>query len=228
MNVPVNAQEKRTIRGVVFDLDGLMFNTEAVFHLAGDELLKRRGHRMTRELLSRMMGRRAQESFAMLVAELELLETVEVLLAESEMIFDAMLETQLAPMPGLFELLDELESRNLPKAVATSSARPYLERILNRFGLLERFAFTLTAADVTHGKPHPEIYLTAARRMNVSPTELIVFEDSETGSKAGAAAGAFVVAVPHDYSRDHDFAHVHHIANGLFDPFIRRVLDGEV
>ncbi len=227
MNVPAIAQAKRTIRGVVFDLDGLMFNTEEVFHLAGDELLKRRGHRMTRELLSRMMGRRAQESFAMLVAELKLLETVEVLLAESETIFEAMLETQLAPMPGLFELLDELESRNLPKAVATSSARPYLERILKRFGLLDRFTFTLTAGDVTHGKPHPEIYLTAALRMKVSPTELMVFEDSETGSKAGAAAGAFVVAVPHDYSRDHDFAHVQHIAHGLFDPFIRRVLDGE-
>ena len=114
---------KKTLRAVTFDLDGLMFNTEEVFHLAGDELLKRRGHRMTRDLLSRMMGRRAQESFAMLVAELELLETVEVLLAESEMIFEAMLETQLAPMPGLFELLDELEARNLPKAVATSDRK---------------------------------------------------------------------------------------------------------
>lgn len=228
MNKMELAAKKRTIRAVVFDLDGLMFNTEEVFHYAGDELLKRRGHRMTRELLSRMMGRRAQESFAMLIEELELLETVDVLLGEAETIFEAMLETQLAPMPGLFELLEELEERRLPKAVATSSARPYLERILSRFGLLERFHFTLTAADVTHGKPHPEIYLRAAERLKLSPAELMVFEDSETGSKAAAAAGAFVVAVPHDYSRDHNFAHVHHIAEGLFDPFIRRVLDGEV
>ena len=77
----------KTIRGVVFDLDGLMFNTEEVFHGAGDELLRRRGHQMTRELLSRMMGRRAQESFAALIAELKLTETVEELLAESETIF---------------------------------------------------------------------------------------------------------------------------------------------
>lgn len=221
-------QSKRTIRGVVFDLDGLMFNTEEVFHQAGDELLKRRGHRMSRELLSRMMGRRAHESFAMLVAELELLETEDALLAESETIFEAMLETRLAPMPGLFELLDELEARGLPKAVATSSARPYLDRILTRFGILERFQFTFTAGDVTHGKPHPEIYLKAAQRLKLAATDLMVFEDSETGSKAAAAAGAFVVAVPHDYSRDHDFSHVHHVAQGLSDPFIRRVLDGEV
>jgi beta-phosphoglucomutase-like phosphatase (HAD superfamily) len=112
--------------------------------------------------------------------------------------------------------------------VATSSARPYLEKILGRFGLLERFQFTLTAADVTHGKPHPEIYQKAAQTLKVSPTDLLVFEDSETGSKAAAAAGAFVIAVPHDYSRDHNFSHVHHIAEGLSDPFIRRVLDGEV
>jgi HAD superfamily hydrolase (TIGR01509 family) len=228
MNKPLLPPEIRTIRGVVFDLDGLMFNTEEVFHKAGDELLKLRGHRMTRDLLSRMMGRRALESFAMLIAELRLAETVEDLLAESQQMFEAMLETELAPMPGLFELLDELESRGLPKGVATSSARPYLERILNRFDLLPRFSFTLTAGDVTHGKPHPEIYQRSAERLKLSPADLLVFEDSETGSRAAAAAGAFVVAVPHDYSRDHDFAHVNLIAQGLADPSIRRALDGPV
>ena len=221
-------EERRTIRGVVFDLDGLMFNTEELFHQAGDELLRRRGHRMTTRLLSLMMGRRARESFALLIQELELLETVDVLLTESETIFRAMLETHLAPMPGLFELLEELENRGLPKAVATSSNRNYLEGILERFELLERFDFTLTAEDVTHGKPHPEIYLTAAKRMQLDPQEIVVFEDSETGSKSAASAGAYVIAVPHDFSRDHDFSHVHQVAEGLHDPIIRRVLDGDV
>ena len=140
----------------------------------------------------------------------------------------AMLETHLAPMPGLFELLAELESRNLPKGVATSSSRPYLEYILKRFELLPRFSFTLTAEDVTHGKPHPEIYERAAKNLGLDPAEILVFEDSETGSRAAAAAGAYVIAVPHDYSRDHDFSHVDYVAQGLHDPFIRRVLDGEV
>lgn len=221
-------ETERSIRGVVFDLDGLMFNTEEVFHQAGNELLRKRGHELTRELLSRMMGRRAKESFALLIAELQLMETVEDLLAESDEIFHALLETELAPMPGVFELLDELETRGLPKGVATSSSRPYLERILKRFNLLSRFHFTLTAEDVTHGKPHPEIYQTAAERLEMSPEELVVFEDSETGSKAAAAAGAYVVAVPHDYSRDHNFSHVQHVATSLADPFIRRVLDGKL
>lgn len=216
----------KAIRGVVFDLDGLMVNTEEVFHQAGNELLRPRGHEMTRELLSRMMGRRAKESFAMLIEELGLAETVDSLLAESEAIFHQMLETKLAPMPGLFELLDELDSRGLSKAVATSSSRPYLAMILSRFELTSRFAFTLTAEDVTHGKPHPEIYQLAAKRLGLLPEQLLVLEDSETGSKAAAAAGASVIAVPHDYSRDHDFSHVHHIAAGLGDPVIRRVLDG--
>ncbi len=218
----------KTVRGVVFDLDGLMFNTEEVFHAAGDQLLRRRGHQMTRELLSRMMGRRARESFASLIAELQLTETVEELLAESETIFQAMLETRLAPMPGLFELLAELESRDLPKGVATSSSRPYLEGILKRFALLPRFSFTLTAEDVTQGKPHPEIYERAAKNLGLDPEEVVVFEDSETGSRSAKAAGAYVIAVPHDYSRDHDFSHVDYVAQGLSDPFIRRVLDGDV
>ncbi len=219
-------EKRQTIRGVVFDLDGLMFNTEEVFHKAGDELLKRRGHRMTRELLSRMMGRRARESFALMIAELQLAETVEELLAESERIYCDRLETELAPMPGLFELLAELESRGLPKGVATSSSRAYLEGILTRFALQDRFAFTLTAEDVSQGKPHPEIYQTAAERLQLAAAELLVFEDSETGSRAAAAAGAFVVAVPHDYSRDHNFSHVNHIAHSLADPFILSLLGG--
>lgn len=217
----------RSIRGVVFDLDGLMFNTEEVFHQAGNVLLRKRGHELTRDLLSRMMGRRAKESFALLIEELGLSETVDDLLTESDEIFEEMLETQLAPMPGVFDLLEELESRGLPKGVATSSSRPYLERILNRFDLLARFSFTLTAEDVTHGKPHPEIYQSAAQRLQMPPEALVVFEDSETGSKAAAAAGACVVAVPHDYSRDHNFSHVHHVAASLGDPVIRRVLDGQ-
>ncbi len=219
-------EQRQTLQGVVFDLDGLMVNTEAVFHQAGNELVSRRGKRMSRELLSRMMGRRAKESFALLVAELDLAESVEVLLAESEIIFQALLETQLAVMPGLFELLNELEARNLPKGVATSSSRPYLEHILEKFDLQSRFAFTLTAEDVTQGKPHPEVYQTAAAHLELSPQNILVLEDSETGSRAGAAAGACVIAVPHEYSRDHNFSHVHHIAQGLSDPIIRRVLDG--
>jgi len=212
------------IKAVVFDLDGLMFNTEEVFEMSGRELLRRRGLELTREIHVQMMGRRAKESFAALVNLTGLTESIEELIAESEEIFRELLDDTLAPMPGLFELLDRIERNALPKGVATSSSRPYLENILGRFDLLDRFDMLLTAEDVAHGKPHPEIYLTAAARLGVAPESMLVLEDSETGTRAAVAANAFAVSVPHRHSAAHDFAGAAYVADGLHDPNLLRLI----
>jgi HAD superfamily hydrolase (TIGR01509 family) len=213
-----------TIRAVTFDLDGLMFNTEHVFHITGNELLRRRGKEMTRELLVQMMGRRPHEAFAAMIQMHGLRETFEELLIESQVIFEELLPVHLAPMPGLDELLDLIEARGLPKGVATSSPREYLENILGRYKLLGRFSYMLTAEDVTHGKPHPEIYLKSAEAAGVQPGEMLVLEDSEAGTRAAAAAGAVIVTVPHEHSREHDFSCATYIADSLVDPHILRLL----
>ncbi len=212
--------ESPKIRGVAFDLDGLMLNTEEVFHLTGTELARRRGKAATPALFHAMMGRRAHEAFQAMIEILELNETVPDLAAESGEIFESLLDKHLTPMPGLFELLDLLDEKKIPRAVATSSDRNYLTRMLCRFDLLPRFNFTLSAEDVLHGKPNPEIYLTAARRLEIAPAEMLVMEDSENGAKAAVASGAYAVAVPHRHSQHHTFLGVKGIATSLKDPLI--------
>jgi HAD superfamily hydrolase (TIGR01509 family) len=214
------------IRAVCFDLDGLMFNTEHVFFEAGGELLRRRGKEMTIDVMNVLIGRRPMESFKALVDYLQLTETPEALLEESRQIFHAMLATRLAPMPGLFDLLDRIEARGLPKAVATSSPRYYLNDVLGQFDLLRRFAITLTSEDVTHGKPNPEIYLKAAELLAVEPAEMLVMEDSAAGTAAAVAAGAHVVSIPHEFTAGHDFAGAKHIAGSLADPYLHGLLGG--
>lgn len=216
-----------TIKAVVFDFDGLMFNTEEIFNLSGKELLRRRGKVMTPGILSMMMGRRSDEAFPMMIEALGLTEDPAVLRAEERAIFHDMLWKHVAPMPGLFELLAHIETRELPKGVATSSRRPYIESLLTHFKLMDRFHVTLTAEDVTEGKPHPEIYLTAASRIGVEPGEMLVLEDSEMGTRAAAAAGAVAVSVPHEHSRLQNFSKAHLIAEGLHDPRILRLIAGE-
>jgi HAD superfamily hydrolase (TIGR01509 family) len=213
-----------TIRAVVFDFDGLMFNTEEIFNLSGKELLRRRGKVMTPAILSMMMGRRSDEAFPMMIEALGLMEDPAALRAEERAIFHDLLWKHVAPMPGLFELLAHIEARGLPKGVATSSRRPYIESLLVHFKLIDRFPVTLTAEDVTRGKPHPEIYLTAAARIGVAPAEMLVLEDSEMGTRAAAAAGAVAVSVPHEHSRSQDFIAAYYIATGLHDPTILRLL----
>ena len=93
-------------------------------------------------------------------------------------------------------------------------------------GIWDRFAFVLTSADVTHGKPHPEIYQTAAQRLAVDPGAMLVLEDSQAGCKAAVAAGAVAVAVPGGHSRRHDFTGAVFVAETLADPRIEALLAG--
>ena len=208
------------IEAVVFDCDGLMFNTEEIFNRSGRELLRRRGLEMTEELLQQMMGRRAPEAFAAMIEYHAMQETFEELKAESDEIFHGMLHAMIEPMPGLLELLELIERRPLPKAVATSSGRRYLTEVLDKFELGHRFHYTLTSEDVAQGKPHPEIYLKAAAALDVAPERMLVLEDSGNGTKSAAAAGAHIVSVPHRHSESQDFSAARHVANGLLDPYI--------
>lgn len=212
------------IKAVVFDLDGLMFNTEDIFNEVGRVVLSRRGKEMTRELLQQMMGRRAPEALRVMIDFHDLTDTVPGLIDETRTLFTELAVDRLAPMPGLYNLLAHIETRGLQKGVATSSGRKYLEEILNQFDLLERFHLTLTAEDVTHGKPHPEIYLTAAERLGVAPGEMLVLEDSHAGTTAGVEARAVVVSIPNEHSRYQDFSHATWVASRLDDPCVLQLL----
>jgi HAD superfamily hydrolase (TIGR01509 family) len=205
-------------RAVVFDLDGLLFNTEELYQDVGSELLRRRGCEFGPELLHAIMGRPGRIALQMMIDYHELDTTVDVLAAESEQIFPAILDSRLAFMPGAPELLTALERADIPKAIGTSSGRRFVERVLGRFELAPRFQFILTAEDVTEGKPHPEIYLKAAERFGLPPNEVAVLEDSQNGCRAAAAAGTVAVAVPGSHSMHHDFAGATFVADTLADP----------
>jgi beta-phosphoglucomutase-like phosphatase (HAD superfamily) len=188
------------IRAVVFDLDGLMFDTEALFFRAASEVLESRGKRFTPEIMRAMIGRRSAEVAGALKTMAGLDEPVEKIQAEIRERFNAEVDTAVHPTPGLFVLLDRLDRGRLPAAVATSSGRSYADRLLIRHGLADRFAFVLTSEDVTRGKPDPEIYLKAADRFGVPSPALLVLEDSPAGLAAARAAGAFAVGIPHEHS----------------------------
>ncbi len=137
------------LRAVVFDLDGLMFNTEELYEYVGGEILRRRGKEFTDALLDQMMGRPAPLALQMMIDWHDLDDTVEGIAAESEEIFHTILGDRLETMPGLDELLDALEAAQMPKGIATSSGREFAANVLGRFTLEPRFVFVLTAEDVS-------------------------------------------------------------------------------
>jgi HAD superfamily hydrolase (TIGR01509 family) len=212
------------MRAVVFDMDGLMFNTEDVYSVVGNELLRRRGHTFTAELKDAMMGLQPQPSFETMIRHFGLGDTWQQLAAESNHLFKSLLKDRLAPMPGLLELLDALEGAKIPKAIATSSCHELVDACLEPLAMHERFQFILAAEDITRGKPHPEIYLTAAQRFGVPPAAMTVLEDSQNGCMAAASAGAFAVAVPGQHSRQQDFSMASLVIDSLSDPRLYETL----
>jgi HAD superfamily hydrolase (TIGR01509 family) len=204
-------------KAVVFDLDGLMFNTEELYQEVGGEILRRRGKSFNGDLLDAMMGRPADVALKLMIDWHGLDSTVDELAAETDEIFATLLDARLAVMPGLLGLLAKLEESGLPKAIATSSGPDFVDTVLAKFDLEKRFKFILTCDDICHGKPHPEIYLLAARRFGCEPGELLVLEDSQNGCRSAIAAGTLAVAVPSGPSRRHDFHGAALVADSLDD-----------
>lgn len=186
-------------RAVVFDLDGLLIDSESIFEQAATSLLARRGlPPLAPEVLRHMLGRSADVGFIFFREFYRLPDAADELIAECRDLFYAAVGAGGVPlMPGVAPLLDAVGRHELPAAIATSSSRAYLDRVLGPHGLLPRFRFALTRDDVTRCKPDPEVYLAAAARLGVEPGEMVVLEDSLNGLLAAKAAGARCVVVPH-------------------------------
>ena len=196
-------------------MDGLMFNTEDLYDQVGQQLLSRRNHTFTHDLKMQMMGLPGPVAYQVMIDQLDLEDSTETLQTESDEIFADLLPREIQMMPGLLEVLQQVESLNLPKAIATSSHLDFAKLALGVFNLEPRFEFVLTPKDVTHGKPHPEIYLKAAERLGVTPSEILVLEDSVHGSRAATDAGAVTIAIPGHHSAGKDFSHVDYIEGSL-------------
>lgn len=209
---------------VCFDLDGTLVNSEDLYELAGEEVLRRRGKPYDAALREQVTGRPAADSLRLIIEFHELTDTVDELIRESGELLLTMMETSLAAMPGVYELLEFLDAAGIPYGVATSATRDYADFALARIKITDRIKFLLTAEDIAHGKPAPDIYLLAAERFGIAPRQMMVLEDSSNGCRAAVSAGAFTVAVPNHHTRNHNFAGIEFVADTLADPRIRAAI----
>ncbi len=217
-NEAVPQSRPESLRGVALDMDGLLFDTEKLYWQVGDRILQRRGRRFCPDLQQRMMGRIGVACMQEMVDFHSLSDSPEQLLEESDMLYGHLLSADLRPMPGLSEWIDRLVQAGLPFGLATSSRRKFVDVILARTAWSDALSFVLTGDDVTHGKPHPEMYLRAAQCLGIEPAEMLVLEDSGNGCAAAVSAGAFVVAIPSEHTRGHSFVGAQLIADSLRDP----------
>jgi sugar-phosphatase len=208
----------RPIEAVVFDMDGVLLDSEPLWRAVEVEVFGSVGIELTERDLLRTMGVRIADVVRLWHREhpWEEPSTDEVARRIVEGVAAA-IERHGTLNPGATDAIDRLRSHGLALALASSSPITLIESVLRMGGLEDRFDVVLTGEDEEHGKPYPDVYLTAARRLGVPPERCLAIEDSINGVRAAKAAGMVAVAVPPPETRGGDIGGADLILGSLVD-----------
>lgn len=187
---------RKPVEAVLFDMDGLLIDTEAVYIDAYHAAARTVGVEMPLALCHAMIGVPTPECEVLIQEHFGPEFRVDRFQLRFREHAERMLAAHVPVKPGAAEILDYLSGRGLPLAIATSSHATTVQRHLGRAGLLGHFKAIATRYDVERAKPHPDVYLEAARRLGAAAEHCIAFEDSGVGLTAAHAAGTMAIMVP--------------------------------
>ena len=212
----------KSITHVIYDMDGLLLDTESLNERVNSEIVERYGKTFSNEIKIAIAGTTAINSAQTIIDTLQLPLTVkEYLTARNKLLYPLYSTAQ--PLPGTIELIQHLARYNIPQAIATSSSREnFAMKTVNHQDWLQYFK-TITLGDdraIKQGKPAPDIFLLTAQRLNAQPQNCLVFEDSRSGMEAAIAAGMSVVVVPDPVVNKELFSAADLVLNSMkeFDP----------
>jgi HAD superfamily hydrolase (TIGR01509 family) len=183
------------IEAVVFDLDGVLLDTEELWDEARRQIAEERGGRWRPDAQRAMMGMSSPEWSRYMHDVIGLPDPPERI---SEEVVERLAELYRRELPlvdGAIEAVRRIGAR-WPLGIASSSNRPLIDLFLELTGTRDLFPATVSSEEVAHGKPAPDVYLEAARRLDVAPDRCAAIEDSENGIRSASAAGMLVVAIP--------------------------------
>ena len=189
---------RSTITHVIYDMDGLLLDTEKYYTQATRVICDRYGRIFDWTLKAKMIGKRALDSAAILVKELDLPLTPDEYLEARRIVLDELFP-KAEPLPGAVRLTHHLAANGIPQAIATSSDRRNFElKTRHHADWIRIFHCVISGDDpeVVRGKPAPDIFAAVAQRLGAPPASCLVFEDSPAGVEAARAAGMSVIAVP--------------------------------
>jgi beta-phosphoglucomutase len=189
--------------GVVFDIDGTLvdnmkLHAEAFVRFCSSHALPA----FTAEMRARLDGKRNRDIFPVLFGRALSEEELRAFSSEKEGLYRQLSCGALAPLPGLVELLDRLDASGVPVALATSAPAENVHHTLHELGLTQRLTRVVRSDQVPRGKPHPDVFLEAARVIEADPTRCLAFEDAPMGVRAARAAGMRCVAVTTTFTRE--------------------------
>ncbi|MDR2879399.1 MAG: HAD family phosphatase [Fusobacteriales bacterium] len=188
----------KKIELVIFDMDGLILDTEKLYLEFSLEAFRDFGHNITEEAILGTVGLNDESTKAYYVEYLgKPVNIIEEVFGEVEKkLLSASINKEIEIKNGFFELADYLEKSNIKKVVATSSSREKAEYLLKNAGIFDRFDFLVCGDEVLNGKPDPEIFLKAAEKLKADVKNTMVLEDSYNGLRAAKSADMIPVMIP--------------------------------
>ena len=188
----------RVISAIIFDLDGVLLDSEQVWDEVREQLVRERGGRWHEQAQREMMGMSSTEWARYMHDQLGVPDPPEEISAEVVRRLEDRYRERLPLIEGALEAVERLAA-NWPLGLASSSNRELIDLVLDLGGLARFFRVTVSSEEVARGKPAPDVYLEAARRLGAPPERSVAIEDSENGIRAGKAAGMRVVAIPNPH-----------------------------
>ncbi len=187
----------------LFDMDGVLVDNHRYHADSWQRFAARHGHSITPDQYAQFInGRVAADSMPYVMQRPLQADELTALTEEKEAIYRDLYAPTLTPTPGLLNFLADLQAHNVPMAVGTSAPVNNIAFTLDGTGIHSYFMHVVDASMIQKGKPDPEIYLTAARRLGIPPTHCVVFEDAFSGLEAGLRAGMTVIALATTHTRD--------------------------
>lgn len=184
------------INAVIFDMDGVMIDSEPLWEKTERILLARRSIDYSPDYRDKIVGLNQRDSGRLLVDTFDLDETVEDIINERISILTSIYEKELELIPALVPLLGQLAREGYRLAVASSSPLRVVTFVLDMFSLHNHFLTVVSGDSVGNGKPHPDIYLHTAEMLGVVPAECVAIEDSINGLRSAKGAGMYCIAIP--------------------------------
>jgi beta-phosphoglucomutase family hydrolase len=203
------------IKAVIFDLDGVLVDSEPFSGEASSKALREFGIELTPEERTRAFGRTDLDiaSYAIKLRGLDL--NPRELVKRKDAVYSEIIKGKLRPMPHTRELIELLRSKGIPFALASSGTPGKIRATLSEIGFEDIFDTIVSGEDISRGKPHPEIFLKAAEKLGMEPGDCLVVEDAQAGIEAAKAAGMRCIALRSPSTYGQDFSKADRIIDSL-------------
>lgn len=205
------------IKAVIFDMDGLMIDTEPIQSQAFANVLRSYGKEpvINSNGLVHEVGVRGDKNFRTMKKKYDIDEEISTLRKKRRIAYETLLENGVSPLPGLFNLLKILKQKKIPLAIASGSPMKHIMIILEYIKIVDYFDVIISGEDVKEGKPNPECFIKASQQLKISYKECLVIEDAESGVNGAKKIGMKVIAIPSIYTQHHSMKNADKVYSSL-------------